>query len=104
MIVGSTGSGKSATCIIPTILTHTTGSAFIVDLKSRELSIKTSDISDPNTVIVDLDHQAPYAYGWDILHSLKRDGTDTEEDALRVIREMTALRLLPCISIKQDSL
>ena len=35
MIVGSTGSGKTATCIIPTILTHKTGSAFIVDLKSR---------------------------------------------------------------------
>lgn len=91
MIVGSTGSGKSSTCIIPTILTHKTGSAFIMDLKSRELTIKTSDISDPNTVIVDLDHRAPYAFGWDILHSLKRDGTDTEEDALKVIREIAGI-------------
>lgn len=91
MIVGSTGSGKSATCIIPTILTHKTGSAFIMDLKSRELTIKTCDIYDPNTVVVDLDYRAPYAYGWDILHGLKRDGTDTEEDALKVIREIAGI-------------
>ena len=91
MIVGSTGSGKSATSIIPTILTHKTGSAFIADIKSRELTIKTGNIHDPNTVIVDLDHRAPYVYGWDILYALKRDGTDTEQDALKVIRDVAGI-------------
>ena len=91
MVVGSTGSGKSATCIIPSILNHTSGSIFITDIKSRELVIKTSDIYDPNTIIVDLDHQAPYAYGWDILYGLKRDGTDTEQDALKVIRYISGI-------------
>lgn len=91
MIVGSTGSGKTATCVIPTILTHKTGSAFIVDLKSRELTIKTSDIHDPNTIIVDLDHRAPYVHGWDVLYALKRDGTDTEQDALKVIRDISSI-------------
>ncbi len=91
MIVGSTGSGKSATSIIPTILTHNAGSAFIADIKSRELTIKTGNIHDPNTVIVDLDHRAPYVYGWDILYGLKRDGTDTEQDALKVIRDVAGI-------------
>ena len=73
------------------ILTHKTGSAFIVDLKSRELTIKTSDIHDPNTIIVDLDHRAPYVHGWDVLYALKRDGTDTEQDALKVIRDISSI-------------
>lgn len=91
IIVGSTGSGKSSTSIIPTILTHKTGSAFIMDLKSRELSIKTSNIHDPNNIIVDLDHRAPYVHGWDVLYALKRDGTDTEQDALKVIRDISSI-------------
>lgn len=91
MIVGSTGSGKTATSIIPSILTHKTGSAFIADIKSRELSIRTSSIHDPNTIIVDLDHRAPYVHGWDILYGLKRDGTDTEQDALKVIRDISSI-------------
>lgn len=91
MIVGSTGSGKTATCLLPSILNHTTGSAFIFDLKSRELTVKSADIHDPKTVLVDLDHQAPYTYGWDILYGLKRDGTDTEQDVLKVIREIAGI-------------
>ena len=91
MIVGSTGSGKTATSLLPSILNHTTGSAFIADIKSRELTIKSSDIHDPNTIIVDLDHRAPYVYGWDILYGLKRDGTDTEQDALKVIRDISSI-------------
>lgn len=88
---GSTGSGKSSTCVIPTILTHTNGSIFVVDIKSRELTIRTSNIYDPKTVIVDLDHQAPYVQGWDILYGLKRDGTDTEQDVLNIIREVAPI-------------
>ena len=91
MIVGSTGSGKTATSLLPSILNHTTGSAFIADIKSRELTIKSSDIQDPNTIIVDLDRHAHYVYGWDILYGLKRDGTDTEQDALKVIRDISSI-------------
>lgn len=91
IIVGSTGSGKTATCLIPSILTHTTGSAFIVDIKSRELTLKTADIHNSKTILVDLDHQAPYVHGWDILYALKRDGTDTEQDVLKVIREIAGI-------------
>lgn len=91
IVCGSTGSGKTATCIIPSILTHTNGSLFVVDIKSRELTIKTSNIYDPKTVIVDLDHQAPYVQGWDILYGLKRDGTDTEQDVLNIIREVAPI-------------
>lgn len=91
LIVGSTGSGKTATCLLPSILNHDTGSAFVVDIKSRELVVKSCDIHDPNTIIVDLDHRAPYVHGWDILYGLKRDGTDTEQDVLKVIREVAGI-------------
>lgn len=88
MVVGSTGSGKTACCILPSILSHSTGSLQVIDIKSRELTYKSADIYDPNTIIVDLDHKAPYVYGWDILYRLKRDGTDTEQDVLRVLQEL----------------
>lgn len=91
MVVGSTGSGKTATCLLPSILNHTTGSAFIVDIKSRELTIRSSNIHDPKTILVDLDHRAPYVHGWDILYGLRRDGTDTEQDALKVIRDISSI-------------
>lgn len=91
LIVGSTGSGKTATCLLPSILNHDTGSAFVVDIKSRELAVKSGDIHNPDTIIVDLDHRAPYVYGWDILYDLKRDGTDTEQDVLKVIREVAGI-------------
>ena len=93
LIVGSTGSAKTATCLIPSILSHTSGSAFIVDIKNRELAVKTADIHNPKTILVDLDHQAHYVYGWDILYALKRDGTDTEQDVLKVIREVAGITI-----------
>ena len=91
MVVGSTGSGKTACCILPSILSHSTGSLQVIDIKSRELTYKSADILDNNTIIVDLDHKAPYVYGWDILYRLKRDGTDTEQDVLRVLQEVSSI-------------
>lgn len=60
LICGSTGSGKTATCLIPSILSHCNGSAQIVDIKSRELSYKTARIYDENTQIIDLNLQKPW--------------------------------------------
>lgn len=91
MIVGSTGSGKTACCLLPSILSHKEGSAQIIDIKSRELSYKSADILDPDTIIVDLDYRAPYVYGWDILYRLKRDGTDTEQEVLRILQEVASI-------------
>lgn len=91
MIVGSTGSGKSATCIISSIMSCNTGSKFISDIKARELLYRTSQINDPNTVIVDIDRQAPYTYGWDVLYKLKKDGADTEQEVLEVIQEIASI-------------
>lgn len=91
MVVGSTGSGKTACCILPSILSHSTGSLQVIDIKSRELTDKSADIFDPNTIIVDLDHRAPYVFGWDILYRLKRDGTDTEQEVLRVLQEVASI-------------
>ena len=91
MICGSTGSGKTATSLIPSILSCKTGSKQIVDIKSRELTFKTADIHDKKTMIVDMNLQAPYVWGWDIFYKLKKDGADTEQEVLSVVREVASV-------------
>lgn len=91
MIVGSTGSGKTACCLLPSILSHQEGSAQIIDIKSRELSMKSADIHHPRTIIVDLDHKADYAWGWDIFYKLPKEGQIREGDALKVIQEVASI-------------
>ena len=89
LIVGSTGSGKTATCLLPSIYNFDdSGSIQIVDIKSRELSYKSADVFDKNTQIIDLNLRKPYVYGWDLLYKLKKDGTDTEQEVLDVVKEI----------------
>lgn len=89
LVCGSTGSGKTATCLLPSILNYDgTGSLQIVDIKSRELSYKSADIFNEKTQIVDLNLRKPYVYGWDLLYKLKKDGTDTEQEVLDVVKEI----------------
>lgn len=89
LVCGSTGSGKTATCLLPSILNYDgTGSLQIVDIKSRELSYKTADIFNEKTQIIDLNLRNPYVYGWDLLYKLKKDGTDTEQEVLDVVKEI----------------
>lgn len=89
LVCGSTGSGKTACSLLPSILNYDgTGSLQIIDIKSRELCYKSADINDPNTQIVDLNLQKPYVYGWDLLYKLKKDGTDTEHEVLDIIKEI----------------
>lgn len=89
LLCGSTGSGKTATCLLPSILNYDgTGSLQIVDIKSRELSYKSADVLNENTQIVDLNLRKPYVYGWDLLYKLKKDGTDTEQAVLDVVKEI----------------
>ena len=89
LLCGSTGSGKTATCLLPSILNYDgTGSLQIVDIKSRELSYKTADVFNEKTQIVDLNLRKPYVYGWDLLYKLKKDGTDTEQAVLDIVKEM----------------
>jgi type IV secretory pathway TraG/TraD family ATPase VirD4 len=91
LICGSTGSGKTATCLIPSILSHTNGSAQIVDIKSRELSYKTANIYDENTQIIDLNLNKPWIWGWDLFYKLPKDGTATEQEVLKVVREVASI-------------
>lgn len=91
LICGSTGSGKTATCLIPSILSCDTGSKQIVDIKSRELSYKTANIYDEKTQIIDLNLQKPWCWGWDIFFKLPKDGSATEQEVLRVIREVASV-------------
>ena len=91
LIGGSTGSGKTSTSLIPSILSCKTGSKQIVDIKSRELAYKTADIYNPNTIVIDMNLQAPYVWGWDIFYKLKKDGTDTEQEVLSVVREVASV-------------
>lgn len=91
LICGSTGSGKTATCLIPSILSHQKGSAQIVDIKSRELVYKTANIYDEKTQIIDLNMQKPWVWGWDLFYKLPKDGAATEQQALKVIREVASV-------------
>ena len=91
MIVGSTGSGKTATSLIPSILSCNTGSKQVVDIKSHELLLKTHDLHNKNSVVVDFDSNADFVWGWDIFYKLRKDGTDTEQEVLEVIREVASI-------------
>ena len=91
IVCGSTGSGKTATCLIPTILSCNTGSKQIVDIKSRELSFKTGNLQDQNTMIIDLNRQDDYVWGWNIFYKLKRNGEDTEQEVLDVLKEVASV-------------
>lgn len=90
LVCGSTGSGKSATMLIPGILTHKTGSAQICDIKSRELVYKTADVHDPKTIVIDMERKGDYIWGWDLLYKLKEDEI-TEQSALRVLKEVAVV-------------
>ena len=89
LISGSTGAGKTSCCLLPSIYTYDgTGSLQIIDIKSRELSYKSADIFNDKTQIVDLNLRKPYVFGWDLLYKLKKDGTDTEQEVLDVVKEI----------------
>ena len=89
LIVGSTGSGKTATCLLPSIYNFDENGSFqIVDIKSRELSYKSASTTDEKTQIIDLNLRKPWVYGWDLLYKLKKDGTDTEQEVLSVVKEI----------------
>lgn len=91
MAIGSTGSGKTACMLLPSILSQKTGSAQIIDIKSRELMLKSSDLHDPKNIIIDLDHKAFYSWGWDIFYKLPKEGPVSEGDALKVIQEVASV-------------
>lgn len=89
LICGSTGAGKTSCCLLPSIYTYDgTGSLQIIDLKSRELCYRSADIFNEKTQIVDLNLRKPYVFGWDLLYKLKKDGTDTEQEVLDVVKEI----------------
>lgn len=91
LICGSTGSGKTATSLIPSILSCKSGSKQIVDIKSRELAYKTADLTNPKTIVVDMNLNASYCWGWDVFYKLKKDGSDTEQEVLSVVREVASI-------------
>lgn len=91
LICGSTGSGKTATSLIPSILSCKSGSKQIVDIKSRELAYKTADLANPKTIVVDMNLNASYCWGWDVFYKLKKDGSDTEQEVLSVVREVASV-------------
>ena len=41
--------------------------------------------------MIDMNLQAPYVWGWDIFYKLKKDGTDTEQEVLSVVREVASV-------------
>jgi hypothetical protein len=62
-----------------------------VDIKSRELVYKTSQIYDENTQIIDFNLKKPWIWGWNLFYKLPKDGTATEQDVLKVVREVASV-------------
>lgn len=91
LAIGSTGSGKTACMLLPSILSQKTGSAQIVDIKSHELLVKSCDISNPKNIVIDLGHKAFFTWGWDIFYKLPKEGEVLEGEVLKVIQEVASV-------------
>ena len=64
LLIGGSGSGKSASVIIPTLLASPDNMGmFIVDIKG-ELWRKSRRVDDKNTIIIDFQDRSKY--GWDV--------------------------------------
>lgn len=89
LIVGQTGSGKTASILLPSIYSSTNGSKQILDIKSRELAIKSANLDSDKTFVVDLNRHDSYCYGWNVFYKL-HDGS-TEYDVLNVLQEIASI-------------
>ena len=87
MVFGQTGSSKTASVVLPSILSCTSGSKQILDIKSRELVIKSADLKNPLTYIVDINRSDEFCYGWDVFYKLKEAGPNPEEHAVLQVLE-----------------
>ncbi|MCR5777060.1 MAG: type IV secretory system conjugative DNA transfer family protein [Lachnospiraceae bacterium] len=75
MIIGGSGTGKSSTLIIPTLMANKSTGSIVLDIKG-ELSAKSVDISDENVMIFNPADRS--SYGYDPLYMLK-DGCTSQE-------------------------
>ena len=91
LIVGQTGSGKTASVLLPSLYVCETGSKQILDIKSRELTLKSADLDSDKTFVVDLNRNNPYCYGWNVFYKLHDDST--EHDILNVLQEIASIIL-----------
>lgn len=91
LAIGSTGSGKTACMLLPSILSQKTGSRQIVDIKSHELLVKSCDISNPKNIVIDLGYKAFFTWGWDIFFKLPKEGEVQEGEVLKVIQEVASV-------------
>ena len=89
LIVGQTGSGKTASILLPSIYSSTNGSKQILDIKSRELTMKSADLDSDKTYVVDLNRHDSYCYGWNVFYKLHDDST--EYDVLNVLQEIASI-------------
>ena len=91
LIVGMTGSGKTSAVLIPSLISSINGSKQILDIKSRELTLKCADLESDNTYVVDLNRSDAYCYGWNVFYKLHHDST--EHDVLNVLQEIASIIL-----------
>ena len=92
LVIGGSGSGKTSCMLIPSVLSCTSGSKMILDIKGRELTLKTANIKDPGTFIVDLNKQNEFIYGWDVFYKLHQSkGKPNEADVLAVLTEIAPI-------------
>ncbi len=89
LIVGQTGSGKTASILLPSIYSCTNGSKQILDIKSRELTLKSADLDSDKTYVVDLNRHDSYCYGWNVFYKLHDDSA--EYDLLNVLQEIASI-------------
>lgn len=98
LIFGGSGSGKSSSVIIPTLLSVCGIGIFCVDIKG-ELWKKTRRMDEENVVIIDFQDRGKY--GWDALYALNHKSSVCDQD-IRECMEEIANSLIP-IAAKDSS-
>lgn len=98
LIFGGSGSGKSSSIIIPTLLSVCGIGIFCVDIKG-ELWKKTRRMDEENVVIIDFQDRGKY--GWDALYALNHKSSVCDQD-IRECMEEIANSLIP-IAAKDSS-
>lgn len=96
LIIGGSGSGKSSSCAIPTLLTNPNVATLALDIKG-ELSLKSTKYNDPRIRIVNPLNRS--TWGYDVFFKLNKN--PSEQNIAEVMEEI-AISLIPLDAKTKD--
>ena len=99
LVIGGSGSGKSSSIIIPTLLSTKGIGMFCIDIKG-ELSWKSRRLDDEDVVVINF--QDRNRYGWDALYTLNSKVDVQDQDICECMTDI-ANSLIPVSAKETDS-